>query len=57
MPPQDGSSANDYPLISPLQATQIPTYNMYSKLWKQLVNGNESSGFTGVLDFLHHLVF
>jgi hypothetical protein len=32
-------------------ATQIPTHNMYSKLWKQLVNGNEDSGLLGFWTF------
>jgi hypothetical protein len=37
----------DYPFTPFLAATQIPTYSMYSKLWKQLVNGNENSGLLG----------
>jgi hypothetical protein len=36
MPPQDGSSANDYPLTSPLPATQMPTYKMNSNYGSNL---------------------
>jgi hypothetical protein len=41
----------DHPFTSPLPATQIPTYNMYSKLWKQLVNGYENSELLGFWTF------